>query len=54
MDIEIIPIFWYTTSKKYISEPIPAAKTIDISTVQVCLIELIPEIKFRCSLPKIS
>lgn len=38
--------FWYTASKKYISEPIPAAKEMDISTVMFAADRTDPNIKF--------
>lgn len=38
--------FWYTQSKKYMSEPIPAAKEMDISTVRFAADRTDPNIKF--------
>lgn len=38
--------FWYTSSKKYKSEPIPAAKGMDISTVRFAADRTDPNIQF--------
>jgi flavin reductase (DIM6/NTAB) family NADH-FMN oxidoreductase RutF len=38
--------FWYTPSTKYISEPIPASKEMDISTVRFAADRTDPNIKF--------
>ncbi|MBI9009089.1 MAG: hypothetical protein JEZ05_03580 [Tenericutes bacterium] len=38
--------FWYTSSKKYKSEPIPAPKEIDISTVRYAADRIDPDIHF--------